>query len=149
MRICRGSASGIRRCYVPGRTPPEQRCRDLDSRLRTVADERDRQRQRADEFEADLAGSGSRDGEVNALKGSSKVRDGTRSGEEMTTLCEARQLTKLETDRLEAKCKASGRRFSKKRADAAQIELERLATRPRPSLSRHANPQTRRRPRDK
>ena len=116
----------------------EQRCRDLDSRLRTVADERDRQRQRADEFEADLAGRGSRDGEVNALKREleSARRDAQRRRDD--DAARSTQLTKLETDRLEAKCKAleSDVDAHKKRADAAQSEIERLATRPRPSLSR-------------
>ena len=84
----------------------EQRCRDLDSRLRTVADERDRQRQRADEFEADLAGRGSRDGEINALKRELEAarRDAQRRRDD--DALRSTQLTKFETDRLEAKCKA-------------------------------------------
>ena len=120
----------------------EARCRDLDSRLRTVADERDRQKQRADEFEADLAGRGSRDGEVNALKRELEAarRDAQRRRDD--DALRSTQLTKIETDRLEAKCKAleSDVEQQRKRADAAQIELERLATRPDSCVERGPPP---------
>ena len=104
--------------------------------MRTVADERDRQRQRADEFEADLAGRGRGTADQCTKELEAARRDAQRRRDD--DALRSTQLTKLETDRLEAKCKAleADVDAQRKRADAAQIELERLATRPRPSLSR-------------
>ena len=78
----------------------EQRCRDLDSRLRTVADERDRQRQRAESSVVSRPRvAGRRDQRAEA--GARKCEEGAQRRRDDDAL-RSSQLTKLETDRLEA-----------------------------------------------
>jgi len=116
----------------------ERRCRDLDARMRTLSDERDRQRTRADALEADRAGRGAGvAGEVEALR--RELEAARQDAAQRRTDDAARQAVALKatTDRLEARGRALEADLDAQRkvADAAQAEVERLATRARPSLS--------------
>ena len=112
----------------------EQRCRDLDARVRTLSDERDRQRTRADALAAETRPAA---GEVESLR--RELEAARQDAAQRRTDDAARQAVALKatTDRLEAKGRAleADLDAQRKRADAAQAEVERLATRARPSLS--------------